>query len=332
MLADSQQIHVVSAADRNYVPHLAAMLQSLFRNEPGASITFHLLHRPDLDRECLERVRALCRGHGAACVDVTVPSGRVAEFLNGTRYPEEAWYRIVLPSVLPDLDRVLWLDADVLVLQSIRPLWDQDLCSSPLAAARNALGPLYRDHPRALGIADGRWRYFNTGVMLLDLRQMRASQAEDRLRKAAAKLRAISRFADQDVFSAVFADTFAELPLSWNVTAGSYIYAAANVRVHGFREYLRAMSAPKIVHFTLHKPWLYGSSHPYRDQYLEQRRAAGWPPPAHDEDTWKQRLLRRVPMLWRALLATPRLLTAADILMAFGVWLTHPTVFIQRRR
>lgn len=330
MAAAPEPINVVSAADGAYIPHLAAMLQSLLQISHGQPVTFHLLHRATLDVASIEGVRSLCSRHGAAMVDITVRQDLIAEFLGHGRYPEEAWYRMVLPSLLPAIDRVLWLDADLLVLRPIRPLWDVNLAGHSLAAVRNALGPLHRDHPRALGISGD--RYFNTGVMMLNLRQMHANGAERRLREAALKLRPINRFADQDVFSAVFADDVADLALSWNVMAGSYIYAAANIRVHGFREYRRAMWKPRIVHFTLHKPWLYGSSHPYRDQYLAHRRAAGWPSPARDDANWKRMLLRRLPMIWRALLASPHLLTPADILAKLGVWLLRPMIFIQRGR
>jgi lipopolysaccharide biosynthesis glycosyltransferase len=316
----TRPLHIITAADERYAPHLAAMLHSLLDATPGTAITVHFLHRPGFDPATLARLQALCGRHGATLADVTVPRERIAPLVAESRYTEEAWYRLLLPSLLAQLDRALWLDADLLVRQSIVPLWNTDLRGRSVAAVLNALAPLHRNHPQALGMPAAPWRYFNTGVMVLDLARMRATDAESRLSEAARRLRGRIVFAEQDVFNPVFSDDITSLPLAWNVTAGSYLYAGQGIRLHGLREYRAAIARPGIVHFTLHKPWLYGSSHPWRDEYLHHRAAAGWPAPEYPDRTWRNALARRLPMSLRLLLRDPRLLGLEDVAAMPVVW------------
>lgn len=313
-------VQLVSAADERYVPHLAAMLHSLFQHTPGATVAFHFLHRPGLDAGVVAPLAELCRRHGASLSARAVEHERVAQFASDGRYPAEAWYRVLLTSLFPELDRVLWIDADTLVLDAVTPLWEVDLAGNVLAAVPNALAPHHREHPRALGMAPGPWRYFNTGVMVLDLQRLRAIDAEGRMHQAAHSVQSRMHFADQDVFNPVLAGECRALPLCWNVTAGAFIYARENLRVHGWREYRRALRRPKIVHFTLHKPWIYGSAHPYRDRYLQHRGAAGWPAPIYAERPWKDAIGRRLPLAVRAMLSAPRRVGIVDLAALAAVW------------
>src|SRR5437879_3158835 len=78
------------------------------------------------------------------------------------------WYRIFLPELLPELDRVLYLDADVIVVDSLIPLWNVDLSEDYLAAVTNVFQAAHVHRPVELGLAGPR-AYFNSGVMVLNL-------------------------------------------------------------------------------------------------------------------------------------------------------------------
>ena len=74
--------------------------------------------------------------------------------------------RLVLPEILPDEDRVLWLDVDTIVLKDIGKLFETDLQDYSLAAV---MEPTRGGRP---------FRYYNAGVLLMDLGRMRKWQAE----------------------------------------------------------------------------------------------------------------------------------------------------------
>lgn len=315
-------IHLVNAADAAYVPHTAAMLHSVFSHAGGATIQVHFLHRAGLDPAALEQLRALCARHGAGFRPVEVPAAALAGLPIRQPFTEEAWYRVVLPGLLPDVQRALWLDSDVIALGSLRELWDLDLGGLPLAACPNAVMFSFRDVIEAIGIAD-REKYFNSGVMLMDLARMRAEDSETALREAAGRARPWIRFADQDVLNMVYHRRYVRLRLAWNVLSQSYFNIAETLRVHGREEYAEAMAQPRIVHFTgtpRYKPWFHTCAHPHRDRYLHHRAAAGWPPPAFpDKSVWTH-LVRRIPFRVREFASTVRRREYAEALSYLRRW------------
>jgi lipopolysaccharide biosynthesis glycosyltransferase len=272
-------IHLVNAADALYVPHTAAMLHSLFHHNPGERFHVHFLHRPDLDPAEIRRLATLCGRHHAGFSSASVAREQLAGLPITPPFTEEAWYRVLLPDLLPQVDRCLWLDADVIVLQPLRALWETDLGGTPIAACPNAVMADFADVIGGLRIADRR-DYFNSGVLVLDLARMRTEGAVPAMRAAAERFRDRIRFADQDVLNVVYHRRYTRLRLCWNVLTQSYVNVPETVRVHGRGEFDEAMAQPRILHFTglpYCKPWRYTCSHPMRDHYRHHRLAAGWP-------------------------------------------------------
>ena len=299
-------IDIVNAADASYVPHTAAMLHSLFTANPAETFAVHFLHNEDLEAGSLRQLGDLCARHHARFSATAIPRARLQGLPIAGRFPEQAWYRVFLPQVLPGVDRAIWLDSDAIVLAPIRELWALDLEGLPLAATPNAVLYSFAEVVRGIGVEDRR-RYFNSGVMLLNLGQMREEGSENTLRAAAMRHRRWIRFADQDVLNAVYHTRYKRLPLAWNMVAHAHINVPETVRVHGHDEYREALAAPKIVHFTgvaAMKPWSYRCSHPHRDAYLRHRAEAGWPPPRYTDRSLRNALVRRLPMRLRAVLRT----------------------------
>ena len=120
------------------------------------------------------------------------------------QYPQEMYYRLVAPLLLPPtLDRILYLDPDILVINPVRPLWELSLGENIFAAAsHSSVFEIMNDVNRArLGKEHD---YFNTGVLLIDLEKARAVVTADDVfgyvREQADKL----LLPDQDVFNVLY--------------------------------------------------------------------------------------------------------------------------------
>lgn len=291
-------IHIVNSADANYVPHVGAMLHSLFERNPEENICFHFLHSKDMPLAELQSLMRLCELYGADFQPLEVNAQLLDGFPLTERYPVEAWYRVLLPTLLLELDKVLWLDADTLVLDSIRPLWDMNLGNSPLAACPNPLLYDCRELPQGLDIVD-RTKYFNSGVMLLNLRQMRRDGYEEALRGIGQRYFDHIRFADQDIFNVAYINRYIPLSMEWNVLTHNYVNVPEARRVFGKKQYREALSAPKIIHFTgsfKFKPWSYKCGHPCRDRYLYHRAKAGWPLRMFPDKSARNWVVRNLPL------------------------------------
>jgi lipopolysaccharide biosynthesis glycosyltransferase len=142
--------------------------------------------------------------------------------------------RLLLPSILKDADRVIYLDCDLIVLRDITALYDTDLLDLPLAACLDFWltgGPPFAPPIVGWGVAE--WRsflsevvrladheaYFNAGVLVMDLERFRTNglnhAAEAFLERANYK----TVYMDQDALNHVINGAFVRLDLRWNVLA-----------------------------------------------------------------------------------------------------------------
>lgn len=179
-------------------------------------------------------------------------------------YISKATYaRLLLPEVLPQkVDRLLYLDADLLVLDDLRDLWECDLGDAPVAAVLDLIDP-------GLKLGSHPWQgvprvkdYFNAGVLLIDLDRWRGEQVAER---ALDYLRAHPHtpFSDQDALNVVFDGCWKRLDARWNFQDHS---ATRLLR-------LPPEKRPAIAHFVGGlKPWKATSMNPNARLYDEFRR------------------------------------------------------------
>lgn len=169
------------------------------------------------------------------------------------------WAKLFLHEMLPPgVERALYLDADVIALASLAPLLGSsgDPQARLLAAARDMGEPCGHAALAAAGWKAGD-PYFNAGVLVLDVGQLRARAGEARRILAAPSATAALRFHDQDVLNLLCrGGAWQPLPLAWNAQ-GLGSYAAFRTAAEARRPALlspaelRALEArPRVVHFT----------------------------------------------------------------------------------
>jgi len=181
------------------------------------------------------------------------------------RLPISVYNKLLVPDVLPEeIHTALWLDSDTLVLGDISPLWDEGILDSTVRAVQDSVVPLVSSD---LGVARYREfglrpnaKYFNCGVMLMNVRRWREQHVSDR---ALAYLKTHARdvtFHEQEGINAVLSDRWEPLDPQWN----------SSVSVGGaFRQ--RSIDAHvKIAHFSGNlKPWQHDGVNPYYALYYE---------------------------------------------------------------
>lgn len=227
---------------------LAVMLSTLAaRMAPECRIAVHLLHHGLHD----ESLAAL--GSIVDVLPVRLSPQSLAQLPRSRHFPPEAAAALLLEDVLPrDLDRVIFIDADVLALSDLSPLWNHDLCGKALAAVcdpaiprcsswRGVKGWRERGIPRTKA-------YFNAGVMLLDLDAWRDRRISERALSYLREIGDRSEFFHQEALNAVAWNDWDELPARWNLpsTAGrSFDRTSPD-----------AVAEPALVHFSGRmKPW-----------------------------------------------------------------------------
>jgi lipopolysaccharide biosynthesis glycosyltransferase len=272
------KLDISCAAEGEYVFHSAAMLHSLLSCHMPGSVVIHYLHGPDLERRTRDRLRDMVVSTGGQMNFLEVSDARVTGLPTEGFTRKATWYRTFLPELLSDVPRVLYLDADVLVLDSVAPLWEMDMTSAPVAAVTNVLRPESIDRPSPLDIPSSQ-SYFNAGVMLMNLDLMRREETSravlDYGRAHADEL----VWRDQDAFNVVVGARRKSLHPRWNCMNGILIFPES-VDIFGAKASAEAIENPVIRHFEgpgPYKPWHYLCQREWRDLYRLHRRATPWP-------------------------------------------------------
>ena len=259
-----------------YVMPLATMLRSVIDNiAPDRSVEIFLLHSgiSAADREKVTRgwPEARCVAHW-----VEVNKQKFSGLPLWGRMPVSTYFKLALPQMLPlSAAKAIWLDCDLLVLDDIGPFWDSDLRGDPLGAVQDAVVPFVSSRcgiasHSELGIPANA-KYFNAGVMLVDLEQWRRGEIERRAIDYLKKYESSVVFWDQEALNAVLAGNWTELDDRWNHNASV---------PRGLPD---GNKLPAIVHFAGSlKPWRYNTRHRLRSiyyEYLDKTPFAGWRPP-----------------------------------------------------
>ena len=116
------------------------------------------------------------------------------------------YYRLLAPLLLPDsLERILYLDPDILVINPVRPLWELELGDNIFAAASHTgLFDVMNDVNRVRLKQDH--DYFNSGVMLMDLERARGIVKPQEIFDCVREHQAELVLPDQDVFNFLYGD------------------------------------------------------------------------------------------------------------------------------
>jgi FkbM family methyltransferase len=289
-------IHVACATDEAFAPHCATMLRSLLAHASPPAVRIHVLHGArTLGATTRDRLERMVAEAGAALDWLEVPDALIADFPR-QRFHVACWYRILLPTLLPRVERVLYLDSDTLVLQDLAPLWATDLQGRLFGAVVNPLYAFMPDRSAELGLAAPA-EYLNSGVLLMDLARMRADGTAERVRRYAME-HPQNVWPEQDALSVVCRGAWLPLHPRWN--AQSTVFDLRPGRLpFAPDEALAARRDPAVVHFIgPHKPWHYLCRHPLRRRYADFRRQTPWPQLDLEGRTWRNRLLR--PLSLRA--------------------------------
>ena len=171
-----------------------------------------------------------------------------------------AYLRLLLHRVLPDIDKVLYLDVDILVRESLLPLWKTDLESNLLAAVK---GPVNLSDKWEWNSERPYWKlltgmqgsYINSGVLLLNLAQIRRQQIDRQWEKLAEQK---LYYQDQDILNITCRGKMIYLPPKYNslayLSAEDYRQMVAE-DIFTENESVQAQEHAAILHYAGDKPW-----------------------------------------------------------------------------
>jgi len=280
---DPKVIHLVFASDHNYAQYVAVALASFAESNPDfTKIVVHLLC-DNVNKEIIKRLRKSIVDNRVELnlynVSASLKSANI-RVQNG--FSLCAYSRLFLETILPkEIDKVLYLDCDVLVVANLYQLWITDMEYYWVAAvADSPLDSLSRER-----IGLGReYFYFNSGVILINLKEWRLNNLQVKFCDTIKKYNGYVYHKDQGVLNKVCKDHLLLLPPCYNVQTNFFTHSyelmtEESVPFYSKEEYEQARQTPSIIHFTLgyyNRPWCDKAEHPKAELWRDYRNKTDW--------------------------------------------------------
>lgn len=215
-----REIPIFFAVDDGYCPFLAVAVQSMIDNSsPENHYSIKVLNT-DISRENKNKISKYKRENiSIEFVDLNYYIRKVKDKLY-TRdyYSKTTYFRLFIPNLYPQYDKALYLDSDIVILDDIANLFDIDLGDNLVAAAPDDViqfHPVFQTYAeKVVGVADYH-RYFNAGVLLMNLHQLRRFKFQEKFVYLLDKIK-FSVAQDQDYLNRLCKGRVKLVDRTWN--------------------------------------------------------------------------------------------------------------------
>jgi lipopolysaccharide biosynthesis glycosyltransferase len=208
------------ASDENYLDGLVGTLSGVARSAPGATIRAYVLDCGIQDAGWREMEQTLrTRFSGLELVRHVIEPNQLSAFNpqnQNNRLNNSAYARLLLPELLPDTERIIYLDCDLMVDADLRPLFITQLEGALIGAVADGHLPLLVQNvlPELIPPAEKDSLAFNSGVLLMDLAAMRRAGLIAEIRSAPPFLS--QKMQDQASLNLALMSRWKKLPTRWN--------------------------------------------------------------------------------------------------------------------
>lgn len=263
-------IHIALCIDENYAQHAGVTIASILYNKKSSTpVVFHIIcdNLPLYEHDNLKQITDK---YGAAIAFHTVDSNSFNKLPVGGHINKAAYYRLAITEILPpSIEKVLYLDADLIVRFDISELCNTDISAHYAAAIQDigieSKGTLLR---KILGMPPQE-PYFNSGVLLLNATKWREESINSKVINFINDNAEKIIYADQDGLNAILWGKWVPVHPKWNVYRVAFRkYYKWHERRKLSKEFIEAVKNPCIVHFTgALKPWHDSCLMPYVNEY-----------------------------------------------------------------
>ena len=275
----------VSNVDNGYVRHMCVTILSILNKNPNEVIAFHVI-TCELSKENREYIYSLLIECHASVkfydVDIkTLKKFSVGKLTGNPNISYAAYLRLFIQDLLPqNIDKVLYLDCDIVVVNSLTELWHKDISQYCLAALDD-YGNAQEFGAKRMGLEAG-FKYFNSGVMLINLQKFREIKFMEMVSEflVADGYRILMH--DQDILNGLLYKQRLPLEERWNMMRNT----------DNTTDY-------SIIHFAGLKPWHIECPHPLKHIYYHYLAMTKW---ANDKPVHFYSKLQRIKIFIKSIL------------------------------
>lgn len=283
-------ITVAFASDDGYAPYLLVAVSSFLNHLPADRVATVVVMDGGISAYYKDRLQEIVQsGHSRASLrflPVAELDAQLDAFFSRrgnkgrvTAWSYTAYYRLFLSSLLPDCSRLLYLDVDVLICDDLSKLIDLDMQGKSVGTVQDVslCCDLSTKAERARLSSSGHDmnRYFNSGIMLIDLDKWRAVPSFiDKVEEVFCALPDLM-YPDQDILNYMFRDDMICLEKRWNFLTTQIESNTLPPECAEYRDDIVKREAFGIIHYAGVKPWKDAESCPLASYWWREARRAG---------------------------------------------------------
>lgn len=258
-------VNIAYMVDSNYLPYMMTSLNSAILNK-NKKTHYHVhVIAQDFTKADTDRLQKMTSDDVQISLypvrEINLDMSHLGRFFSF----KISLQKLYLAEYLKDIDKVLYIDADTLVQQDLADVYNTSLKENYVAAVKDGLMYQHPEHIAEIGLSDRNF-YFNSGVMLLNLKRMRQ---DNTIQSAIIYFNTHKEvYGDQDVLNVVLGKAALPLSYRYNVISTFFEEKSANFLSDFYGE--KVFKTPQqvydnaaILHFAGHKPWAIHFKHNY---------------------------------------------------------------------
>ena len=272
-------IEIVVCTDKGFIMPTGVMMQSVCENNKKSYVNFHIVCDESITEKDKEDLKSVVNKFADKQIFFYIVDGNKfidLPALDNAPVTKAAYYRLELERLLPDsVDKVLYLDGDIIVRKNLDDLWNTDISKYALAAVPDQNEAKFEEENY---LKVEHWRgYFNSGVMLVNLKYWKEHNLRKDYYNFIQNYPDRIRLWDQDVLNYVLNEKKLLIPIRYNFTGG-WLLKSRKINTEKYKDQIdNAIKDPVIVHYTPgRKPWTTYCRQPYKTLFLKYKSQTIW--------------------------------------------------------
>ena len=303
-----KKISICFVTDDNYAPYMGVAITSILKNaKKDESFDFYIF-----DNGIKESTKAKLNTFESPNVHIkyvdisTVEDKFIVLKQTVPHISKASYFKFVIADLLPNLDRIIYLDGDLIVKESLWDLYNIDLGDNLIAAVEDVGYTYWSQHNEELKL---KFKCMNSGVMLINCDLWRKENLSAKLLECAADHDKVGFGQDQPVLNYVLKDRVKFIDFKWNAQ-DTFFRDEIELKDRDDKKACKyAKHHPAIIHYTyVKKPWNYPTMRK-ADEYWNYYKDS----PFFNQETYKKAIkirkdyyiVKRLPLWSLTLLRTP---------------------------
>lgn len=267
--------HIIYGFNDGFCQYAATSISSLLSSNPSLNLHFHLFHI-DCSPENLERLEGFLISNGCKFNLYEFSPKTFSKYPPTSQYSLACYLRLSAPSLLPGVEKALYIDSDTIILGDIHELLETDVNEYALAGCRDS--SFSYNIVKSYLPSQVLEKYFNSGILLMNLKWWRENGSEQKLIEYLNSH--IVKLPDQDALNAIFGGhgIVKILHPKWNALASYFCYPPQVPDSE--KKYIKELwKNARIIHFIgTTKPWHKECVNPFKKAFIQAYNSTPWVP------------------------------------------------------